>query len=58
MVFVEITIGVVLVLMLIIVYNGIKNSINYLIPISYICTGCSEKMNKLKCSKCYDNFNS
>ncbi|MCH8915801.1 MAG: hypothetical protein IIA82_08180 [Thaumarchaeota archaeon] len=58
MVYVEIIIGVVSVLMLIIVYNGIKNSINHLISISYSCTGCGENMTKLKCSNCYDNSNS
>ncbi len=58
MVFVEIIIGVVSVLMLIIVYNGIKNSVNHLISINYSCTGCGKNMNKLKCSNCYDNSNS
>ena len=41
--------------MLIIVYNGIKNSIDYLIPISYSCTSCGENMNKLKCPKLNDS---
>ena len=55
MVYVEMGMGIGILVTLLIVYKAIKSNVNYLIPISYSCTGCGEKMNKLKCSNCYKN---
>ena len=54
MVYVEMGMGIGILVTLLIVYKAIKSNVNYLIPISYSCTGCGEKMNKLKCSNCYE----
>ena len=54
MVFIEILIGVGIILTLLIMFKAIKSSINYPIPIRYSCTNCGNKVNQLKCPNCYE----
>lgn len=54
MVFVEMGIGVGIILTMLIVYKAIKSSVNNPIPIRYSCVGCGHKVNQLKCPNCYE----
>ena len=54
MVYVEMGIGIGILVTLLIVYKAIKNNVNCPISMRYSCTGCGRKVNQLKCSNCYE----
>ncbi len=54
MVYVEMGMGIGILVTLLIVYKAIKSNVNCPIFIRYSCTGCGQKVNQLKYSNCYE----
>jgi len=54
MVYVEMGMGIGILVTLLIVYKAIKSNVNCPISMRYSCTGCGHKVNQLKYSNCYE----